>query len=153
MFHKLKRRELGQGLVEFAVVFPLFMILIFMMVDGGLVMGRYGEVNHAAKEGARFASTGASPADVKDRVIAQSQISLTAGDVSVEYADGPASNRADSGEVGSVVVIRIEYDYDLITPLPNFGGGDLTWGIKACAVARLERPVDASKYVETSNEC
>ena len=153
MFQKQKRRELGQGLVEFAVVFPLFMILIFIVVDGGLVMGRYGEVNHAAKEGARLASTGATPGDVVLRVIAQSQIELDAADVTVEYVKGPASNAADSGEVGSIVVVRIDYDYKLITPLPNFSDDGATWNIKACAVARLEHPVDPSGFKGTSNEC
>ena len=34
----------GQGLVEFAVIFPLFMIFVSLMVDGGLLMGRYNNM-------------------------------------------------------------------------------------------------------------
>ena len=50
---RLSRQD-GQGLVEFAVVFPIFIFLVFMMIDGGLLMGRYSNINHAANEGARL---------------------------------------------------------------------------------------------------
>ena len=143
--------ELGQGVVEFAVIFPLFIFLVFMVIDGGLIMGRYNDLNHAAKEGARLASTGASDAEVVARVKAQSQgllddapaTSTCAGDrpyICVEYSDGPAPASQSAGEVGSTVKVIVRYQHDWLTPLVN-AAGDLN--IDTCAVMRLERPLDA----------
>lgn len=149
--------ELGQGVVEFAVIFPVFMLFIFAVIDGGLTMGRYGEVNHAAKEGARLAATGATNNEVVARIRAQSQgvlDSVPAGCggseyICVEYADGPSSNASRPGEVGSTVKITIKYNFPGITPLlDSFGGLDMS----ACAVARLERPVDPDD-ITSDNAC
>lgn len=145
MLQKFIRRELGQGVVEFAVIFPLFMILIFAVIDGGLVMGRYGEVNHSAKEGARYAAAGATVPATVDLIKEQGQgilddvITGCSGDeyICVEYINGPDGE--DVGQVGSSVRVKVKYQYDLITPLPNFGGAN-DWTIESCAVARLERP-------------
>jgi Flp pilus assembly protein TadG len=139
------RGELGQGLVEFAVIFPIFIMLVFVILDGGIVMGRYGEVNHAAKEGARYAATGATTNAVADRVRDQSQGILDsvptacsgAQYICVQYFQGPDDQ--DAGEVGSTVRVRVRYEYELFTPLPNVLGAD-DWTIASCAVARLERP-------------
>jgi Flp pilus assembly protein TadG len=50
----------GQSLVEFALVFPIFILLVFGLID----MGRYAYVNstisQAAREGARLAAVEAS---------------------------------------------------------------------------------------------
>ncbi|MEX0710415.1 MAG: TadE family protein [Chloroflexota bacterium] len=49
-------RQRGQSLVEFALVFPIFILLVFGLID----MGRYAYVNstisQAAREGARVAA-------------------------------------------------------------------------------------------------
>jgi len=141
--------ERGQGIVEFAVIFPLFVMLVFAMIDGAMIMGRYQQVNHAANAGARTAATGADLSDVVADAKAQSVRLLTnavsscsSGDpnrVCVQWFDGPNG----AGEVGSYVKVTVYYRYSLKTPLANaafrYGGqGPLT--ISACSIARLERP-------------
>ena len=46
----------GQGLVEFAIVAPLFLILIFAIVEGALVMNAQALLDNATREGARGAA-------------------------------------------------------------------------------------------------
>ena len=153
--------ELGQGLVEFAVIFPVFMMLVFLVFDGGILMGRYGEVNQAAREGARLAAAGANEGDVRTWVAKQSSGLLDAStscnesaaeSICVYYekgpADGPIGRTADPGELGSTVKVTVRYRYGLITPLANGGflGLNLTglpngFQVSACAASRLERPV------------
>jgi hypothetical protein len=49
-------RERGQGLVEFALVFPIFMVLLFGIIDGSRLVFMNSTLSQAAREGARQAS-------------------------------------------------------------------------------------------------
>lgn len=46
----------GQALVEFAVVFPVFMLILFGIIDVGRYVYVANSLNEAAREGARFGS-------------------------------------------------------------------------------------------------
>ena len=54
---RLDRRhgERGQGLVEFAVVIPLFLLMVFSILDVGRIILASNAVAAAAREGARYA--------------------------------------------------------------------------------------------------
>jgi Flp pilus assembly protein TadG len=54
------RRSRGQTLVEFALVFPIFIFLLFAVIDGGRFVFVNSAVSNAAREGARLASVEAS---------------------------------------------------------------------------------------------
>jgi Flp pilus assembly protein TadG len=153
-----RSRQRGQGLIEFAVIFPIFAIILFAVIDGGLLMGRYNNINNAAKEGARLAAVGAAPSDIVTRVQQQAHgeldpngshaLSTNCGD----YASPPSNtnvicvqwitgaNGELPGNVGSSVRVLVKYHYPFLTPIVNWiiSGG---WTIEACGVQRLERPV------------
>lgn len=70
----------GASAVEFALVLPLLAMLIFGGLTAGLALNNKQQLNHAAREGARFAATLADEADpcgagstwascVRDRVV------------------------------------------------------------------------------------
>jgi Flp pilus assembly protein TadG len=154
--------ERGQGIVEFAIIFPIFIMLVFVMVDGGILMGRYNQVNHAAQEGARFGATGASASAIAARARAQSNDLLGTVPTScanqsericVQWFEGP--NDEPAGEVGSSVRVTIRYDHNLITPLDAaaFGMGGLPghFDVDSCAIARLERPASVSASSGTAS--
>jgi len=46
----------GQGLVEFALVIPMFLLMLFGVVDMGRVIWAFDSLSNAAREGARYAS-------------------------------------------------------------------------------------------------
>ncbi len=50
--------ERGASAVEFALVLPLLLIVLFGIIDFGFFFGQFNEVRHAAREGARIASVG-----------------------------------------------------------------------------------------------
>lgn len=52
---KKGKREKGQAIVEFALVLPLLIILIFSMIDFGLIFLDCYKTQSAAHEGARLA--------------------------------------------------------------------------------------------------
>ncbi len=66
----------GQSLVEFALVFPVVLAMLFGLIEFGRVIHAQVTVQNAAREGARFAITGQSlTGDPDDR--AQSIVSVT----------------------------------------------------------------------------
>lgn len=154
-------RDAGQGIVEFAVIFPLFIMLIFIMIDGGLLMGHFSRVHHAVDEGARFAATGASEGEIIERISDQSGGLIDENEARVCPSDGaeeicvqwyPGPGGIGRGEVGSFVKISVHYHYELFTP---FGGIAAATGflcgnnpphfcVDPCTIVTLERPVDAA---------
>ena len=114
-----KDGEKGQNLVEFAMVVPIFLILVFAIVDFGMGFHAWITVTNAAREGARIGAVGADAATIEARVV-DTASSLTTGDLDVTVVNA-------EGTPGESVSVDVEYDYDLITPLSNllgiFGGG------------------------------
>lgn len=54
--HRDRTRSRGQGLVEFALVLPIFLVILIGMVDLGRAIWANNSVANAAREAARFAS-------------------------------------------------------------------------------------------------
>jgi Flp pilus assembly protein TadG len=50
-----RKRDSGQELVEFAIVFPLLMLLLLGIIDFGRIMYSYSAITNAAREGTRYA--------------------------------------------------------------------------------------------------
>jgi hypothetical protein len=162
------RTENGQGLVEFAVIFPIFAVILFMILDGALVMGRYNNINNSAKEAARLGAVGANVNEIVTRAKDQAHgylNSVPAGGncsglgsssvddvICVEWISGP--NGESPGQAGSSVRVTIEHEYDFLTPITNvFGVGG--WTIEVCAVQRLERATSppAANRVPGEDSC
>ena len=51
-----RTRGLGQAVTEFAIVLPIFLMLVFGIIDLGRVIWGLDNVSNAAREGARYAS-------------------------------------------------------------------------------------------------
>jgi hypothetical protein len=51
-----QRSPLGQGLVEFALVLPLFLLIILALFDTGKGVYSFNTISQAAREGARLAA-------------------------------------------------------------------------------------------------
>jgi Flp pilus assembly protein TadG len=55
-----RRSRRGQALVEFALVLPIFLVMLFAVVDGGRFVYMNSVLSSAAREGARVGSVEAS---------------------------------------------------------------------------------------------
>jgi hypothetical protein len=51
-----RRRSRGQGVAEFAIVLPIFLVLVFAIIDLGRVIWATDDLANAAREAARYAS-------------------------------------------------------------------------------------------------
>ena len=52
---RARHRTRAQAMVEFALVAPLFFLLLFGIIEAGRFIFYYETLNHATREGARFA--------------------------------------------------------------------------------------------------
>lgn len=147
---RLFSRAGGQSLVEFALIIPILMILVFGIVDFGLGLRSYISLTNATREGARFAAVGspagAYPANcngttsttVVGRVCVSAQPLALSGmqSVTVAYPNGLIP--------GKSVVVSANYTYNYITPIGDiidfFSGGSLPAAISlhASTIMRLE---------------
>lgn len=56
MWRPFRKTSIGQGLVEFALIGPVFLLLVFGILEGGRLLWTYHTLNNSAKEGARYAT-------------------------------------------------------------------------------------------------
>ncbi len=137
------RRERGQSMVEFALLLPIFLIVIFIIVDFGVGISRWVIVTNSTREGARLGAVGASTTEIADKVASTSNGLLDPADVNVYYLD--KDGNGSPGDRGDSVVVESDYEYGLITPLSAFL--DLTWdsiNFNSCTDMRLELPVSGA---------
>ena len=134
-----RKEEGGQSLVEFALVVPIFLLVLFAIVDFGMAFHAWITVTNSAREGARIGAVHAPAATIEQRVrdtaTSLEQANL---DVSVTNADD------QGGQPGESVVVDVSYSYSLITPLADLlnmvSGGTIsnTFTLDSLADMRLE---------------
>lgn len=117
------RRAKGQGLVEFALILPLLLLLLLGIFEFGRVLFIYSSLFNAAREGARYGVT--SPRNyggISTR--AEEFIGLVPPedvDIWVWYDNGPGTSTTtnpDQVAAGiSRVNVQVQYDIEAMTPL------------------------------------
>ena len=63
----VRKKEEGQAMVEFALVLPLLLVLLFGIIDFGWLFYNKIDVNNASREGARYAAIHYSETDIEDK--------------------------------------------------------------------------------------
>lgn len=58
------RKKRGQAMVEFALVLPIFILLLMGIMEFGLLFHQYLVVTSASREGARAAAVGGTDAEI-----------------------------------------------------------------------------------------
>ena len=136
--------ENGAVLVEFALVFGLFVLLVFGMVDFGLGINAKTQITNAGREGARLGTVNLDAAKVETRVrdaIANLDQALVVVTVACEDPDGdPCGGTGDlaNGAAGDSVIVTVDYDYQLVTPLPGFLGIGQSLSLQSITEMRIE---------------
>jgi len=101
-----KRSDEGASAVELALVLPILMILLVGIVQFAFLFDQWLQIEHAAREGVRWASlVNPGPTVVQQTIAAAPGLDppIAAGDVTVTPAD---PTTAPSGTTATVVVRR-----------------------------------------------
>lgn len=128
----------GTAVVELALVLPVFLLLVFGMIEfGRAVMVQHTLVN-ASREGARQAVIdGSTVAQVVNRVDTCLKAAAIPG-ATIQYAvNGITVADPSVAEFGEAVTVRISVPYDNVNwiPVPDYLGGTL---LSASTVMRRE---------------
>jgi Flp pilus assembly protein TadG len=87
MTRKREKSESGAALVEFALILPVFMILVLGVFSGAIVYNQKLDLAHAAREGARFGSVLNTTASLTGNCASSSWASCVQG-ITVERSGG-----------------------------------------------------------------
>jgi len=87
----MKRGQRSQALIEFALVSPVLLLLLFGIVDIGRAVFYYDTVSHAAREGARVAVRASNPLPTNADVLATVSAQIIGAPVSAPCPQGPVT--------------------------------------------------------------
>jgi hypothetical protein len=124
--HKMSRsfrRQRGAAAVEFAVVAPVFVLLIFGMVEYGRMVMVQQMLTNAAREGARRAVLeGAKENDVRkviENYLKPAGIKVSNNDITFQVGDPAVAGSLDSAEFGDPIHISVGVDFGTVSWLPS----------------------------------
>jgi len=104
------KSEKGQSLVEFALILPLFLLLLFGVVDFGRALHAYITIDHAGREAARAASVGETDDEKVKKIAVDKAAGISLESTMVAVSPGPYTSGTD-------VTITITYPFTFITPV------------------------------------
>jgi Flp pilus assembly protein TadG len=140
------RRGSGQSLVEFALVFPIIVLLVAACIEIGRAVFAYNTIANAARQGARVAIVN-QVEDVTDCdasrpvedpfephwsirgcvIVAASTLGITTDNVTIAYAPPPATTLdCEPVHIGCIAAITVTYDYSISTPFVSMLIGGFT---------------------------
>ena len=124
MIRRSKRVNRGQALVEFALVVPLFLLMLVGIFDLGRAVFTYNTLTNAAREGARMAIVNQYKPSIVQRAKDQTAIAeLNAPNVDVNFYQVKTDGTPDTAKpcalvaVNCLAVVTFEATYQPITPI------------------------------------
>ena len=125
LFRLYRKQRRAAAVVEFAIVAPLFFLLVFGMIEYGRMVMVQQIITNASREGARRAVLdGATATEVQNEVdefLAQSSIS--GADVTIDPAD------PSTAEFGDPITVTVSIDFVDVSWLPSpmyLGGQEMS---------------------------
>ena len=151
----IRRQEEGVALVEFALVAPLLLILLFGMLEFGRAFNYWIDATHLANEGARWAVVNKNPASsgtLQNYIRQQAGTNELRAGGSTAVPDGivvcisfPTDSDGTTGQVGDPVEVKALVEYHWMPALgflmEQFGGDGLgTTTVQSTSTMRIEAP-------------
>jgi Flp pilus assembly protein TadG len=124
-------RRHGQALVEFALILPVFLLIIFGVFDAGRLIFTYNTISNASRSAARVAIVNQSTAGTNTcdttqatafaegcALVAGAAIGTASADVQIDYktADGAASC-PNPKYIGCLAVVQVTGHFQALTPI------------------------------------
>jgi Flp pilus assembly protein TadG len=132
--HKTGRKERGAEAVEFALVVPVFLLLVFGVVDFGYMINHDTMVNNASREGARLGALDPDTTHITNTVIQDAgtldttKITVTVSCLNPPVAPAstgtpcviaPGQNISTVAASGGTVIVKVGYPHSWITPVAS----------------------------------
>jgi Flp pilus assembly protein TadG len=128
-----RRDQRGAAALEFALIVPILVMVVFGIVDFGYAINRDTLVNNAAREGAREGSLNPVQASiisvVRQNLSQVEPVGTTPSKITVTVTcrkpdDSPCTNFATDAVSGGTVIVTVALQHSWITPVGStFGNG------------------------------
>jgi Flp pilus assembly protein TadG len=143
------RSESGTSTIEFAIVVPLLLLILFGIIDYAKAWNYTNDMTHVANTGARFAAVNNNPGAALPTAETLQQY-IASQSESAELRNGGSSsipNRAfvcidfpdGTAAAGHPVRVRVRAEYAFIPFLPNWMGGSTSVNLTGSSTMRLEQ--------------
>ena len=124
--HKIIKSEKGASAVEFAIILPILIILVFGIVQFGIAYNNYIALTHAAREGARLAAVNMD--EIEGIAWFENRIKESAPSVSIESI----TLSGQDGNIGDSVAVTVTGEV-LNIEIPLVG----SWPVQLTSTATL----------------
>lgn len=114
-----RRERRGQTLVEFALILPIFILVLVGIFDFGRAVYAYNTISNASREAVRIGIVDQNIGLLQAEAV-KAAVSLGAvpGDVDVAFLTPDLSGACTSpAGIGCVVEITVHYQYNAATPI------------------------------------
>lgn len=127
-----RRRSRGQALVEFALLAPVFFLVLFAIIEAGRFMFYYEVLNNATREGARYAivnganslvcptgppADGSIPCDTDGSDVEQRVRDASFGALGLGVAVISEWSNPEDNSRGATVKVSATYTYTSLVPI------------------------------------
>lgn len=155
---RARREERGAVVVEFALIAPMLLLLVFGLIDFGWMIERGNVINNVTRDAARVASLGGTYDQISTTVTTEladygittasaatpgkATVAITCTNTSGSNCDGTQSSYTANATSGSAVKVRVIYTHRWITPIGamcQFFGGSCVGN--TIAIARTSEMV------------
>lgn len=129
----------GQAMVEFALVLPLFLLVIFAVLDLGRAIYDYSTITNAAREAARFGIIAPSPTASVQAKVQQfaGPLGIATADITVSCLTADGTNLCANAQAGDEITVAVTYPYTpLVQAITTFTGPTLTLATSATMVVQ-----------------
>lgn len=130
------KREEGAAAVEFALLLPLLMMILFGIIEFGLVLFNQEVITNASREGARFGIVIGNPRPATGQI--QDVVNTYLTNAGLNSSNATVSVAGAQGASGSDLTVSVTFPYTFLV-LPNFAAS-LTdsLNLNAATVMKLE---------------
>jgi Flp pilus assembly protein TadG len=129
------KREEGAAAIEFALLLPLLMLILFGIIEFGLVLYNQEVITNASREGARYGIVIGSPRPTTGQIQGVVNTYLTNAGLA---GSATVSVTGAQGASGSDLTVGVVYPYTFLV-LPNFAAGlSDNLNLNATTVMKLE---------------
>jgi Flp pilus assembly protein TadG len=128
----------GQTLVEFALILPVFLLLLMGIFDFGRAVYAYNTVANAARQAVRLAIVDQEPAKIQDLAAKQAaSLGIDPSAVTIRFVNPDLSTGQPCNQTpvlnGCLVEVTVPYTYTAATPII----GNIVGPISISATSRL----------------
>ena len=117
----LRRSRRGQTIVEFALILPIFVLLLVGIIDFGRAVYASSTVQNAARQAIRVGIVDQNASVIEQAAIDHAvALGLTGADVDVNFLDADFSTGgtcAAEPVEGCIVEVEVRYEYNAATPI------------------------------------